>query len=92
MAELKWKTDKSAPETREMIQAQLVKTGYGDQVTWDGNNFSASVGMGFMLDIAGTVNDQEVVIDKCGGMSGGMALGKLKKMFEYLFPGGEVTS
>lgn len=91
MPELKWKTGKPAGEARDMIQAQLVKTGYGDQVAWEGNSFTASVGMGFMLDIAGTVNDQEVVIEKCGGVSGGMALGKLKKMFEYLFPGGEAV-
>lgn len=89
MAELTWKTGKPSAEAKELIQAQLVKTGYGDQVTWDGNAFSASVGMGYMLDISGVVNDQEVVLEKCGGMTGGMVLGKLKKMFEYLFPGGE---
>lgn len=89
MAELKWRTGKPADEVKEMLQAQLVKTGYGDQVSWNGYAFSASAGMGFMLDVAGLVNDQEIVIEKCGGMSGGMVLGKLKKMFEYLFPGGE---
>jgi hypothetical protein len=89
MAELSWKTGKPAAEAKELIQAQLVKTGYGDQVTWEGNAFSASAGMGYMLDISGVVNDQEVVLEKCGGMTGGMVLGKLKKMFEYLFPGGE---
>lgn len=89
MAVLLWRTGKPASEAQTMIQQQLEKTGYGDQVTWDGNAFTASIGMGFMLDIAGTVNDQEVVLEKCGGMSGDMALSKLKKMFEYLFPGGE---
>jgi hypothetical protein len=89
MAVLRWKTGKPATEARDMIQKQLEKTGYGDQVTWDGLSFTASVAMGFMLDIAGSVNDQEVLLEKCGGMSGDMALGKLKKMFEYLFPGGE---
>ncbi len=89
MAELTWKTGKPPAEARELIQAQLVKTGYGDQVTWEGNAFSASAGMGYMLDISGVVNDQEVVLEKCSGMTGGMVLGKLKKMFEYLFPGGE---
>lgn len=92
MAALRWHTGKSADEARGMIQAQLLKTGYGDQVTWDGNQFSASIAMGYMLDISGTVGDQEVTLEKCGGMSGDMALGKLKKMFEYLFPGGEVTA
>ena len=90
MAEFTWKTGKSSAEAKEMILAQLVKTGYGDQVIWDGNAFSASAGMGYMLDISGVVNDQEVVLEKCGGMTGGMVLGKLKKMFEYLFPGGEM--
>jgi hypothetical protein len=92
MAVLRWQTGKPASEARELIQKQLEKTGYGDQVTWDGNAFTASIGMGFMLDIAGTVNDQEVILEKCGGMSGDMALGKLKKMFEYLFPGGEQSN
>ncbi len=82
MAVLRWQTGKPASEARELIQKQLEKTGYGDQVTWDGNAFTASIGMGFMLDIAGTVNDQEVILEKCGGMSGDMALGKLKKRFE----------
>ena len=91
MAELTWKTGKPANEAKEMVQAQLKKTGYGDQVTWADNTFTASVGMGFMLDISGTVKDQEIVIEKCSGVSGGMALGKLKQMFEYLFPGGEAT-
>lgn len=92
MAVLRWRTGKPAGEAQQMIQQQLEKTGYGDQVSWAGNTFTASIAMGFMLDIAGTVNDQEVVLEKCGGMSGEMALGKLKKMFEYLFPGGEQTS
>ncbi|MBL8823905.1 MAG: hypothetical protein JNJ77_15065 [Planctomycetia bacterium] len=91
MAELRWKTGKPAVEAKVMIQNQLEKTGYGDQVSWSENYFTASVGMGFMLDIAGEVKDEEVVLEKCGGVSGGMALGKLKKMFEYLFPGGEVA-
>ncbi len=91
MAVLTWKTGKPASEAKEMIQAQLVKTGYGDQVTWEGNAFAAQVGFGFMLDIAGTVQDQEVTLDKCSGVTSEMALGKLKKMFEYLFPGGEQT-
>ncbi|HMO35589.1 MAG TPA: hypothetical protein PKA06_06065 [Gemmatales bacterium] len=92
MAVLRWKTGKPADEARELIQKQLEKTGYGDQVNWEGSDFKASVAMGFMLDVAGSVNDQEVVLEKCGGMSGDMALGKLKKMFEYLFPGGEQAS
>ena len=91
MAEMTWRTGKSASEAKELIQAQLVKTGYGEQVTWDGNAFSASVGMGYMLDLSGVVNDQEVVLEKCGGMTGGMVLGKLKKMVEHLFPGGEAA-
>ena len=91
MPVLIWKTGKPAAEAKDMIHAQLVKTGYGDQVTWEGHAFSAQVGFGFMLDIAGSVNDQEVVLEKCSGMTADMALGKLKKMFEYLFPGGEVT-
>lgn len=92
MAALLWKTDKTAEEARALIQAQLQKTGYGDQVTWEDTAFSASAGMGFMLDISGFVKDRQVVIEKCGGVSGSLALGKLKKMFEYLFPGGEVVS
>jgi hypothetical protein len=91
MPVLTWKTGKSAAEAKDMIHAQLEKTGYGDQVTWNGNNFTAQVGFGFMLDIAGSVKDQEVVLEKCAGMTADMALGKLKKMFEYLFPGGEIT-
>ena len=82
MAALQWRTGKSADDAKAMIQAQLQKTGYGDQVTWEGNDFKASIAMGFMLDIAGTVADQQVTLEKCGGMSGEMALGKLKKMFE----------
>jgi hypothetical protein len=92
MAELRWRTNKPAAEAKEMIQKQLDKTGYGDSVNWNGDTFSASIGMGFMLDVSGTVHENEVTIDKCGGVSGGMTLGKLKKMMEYLFPGGEVSA
>lgn len=91
MAELTWRTGKPAADAKELIHAQLTKTGYGDQVNWEGNTFTASAGMGFMLDVSGVVKDQEVIIEKCGGMTGSMVLGKLKKMFEYLFPGGEVN-
>ena len=91
MAELTWRTGQPADQAKQLIETQLQKTGYGDQVTWDGNRFSASAGMGYMLDISGVVNDQQIVLEKCGGMTGGMVLGKLKKMLEFLFPGGEAT-
>jgi len=90
MAELQWRTGKTQAEALDMMKKQLEKSGYGDSVTWDDNKFTASIGMGFMLDVAGTVTEESVTIEKCGGASGGMVMGKLKQMFEYLFPGGEV--
>ncbi|MFT3881384.1 MAG: hypothetical protein QM703_17180 [Gemmatales bacterium] len=90
MAELQWRTGKPQAEALELMKSQLAKTSYNDNVTWKDNTFTASIGMGFMLDIAGTVTDNMVTVEKCGGVSGGMALGKLKQMFEHLYPGGEV--
>lgn len=91
MAELRWKHGKSASEMTELVKNHLAKSGNGDNVTWKGNLFSASVGLGMALNIKGQITDDEIVIDKCGGVGGSIALGKIRETLQNKFPGGEVV-
>jgi hypothetical protein len=74
-----------------MLKEGLHDAGYADRVKWSGNEFSASVGFGMILNIAGRIMDQEAVLDECGGAAGGTALRMIREILQRLFPGGEVS-
>ena len=91
MEVLRWKHGKSASEMTDLVKQHLADSGNLDQVKWNGNSFSASVGLGLALSIKGRITDDEIVIEKCGGVGGAIALGKLRETLQKSFPDGEVA-
>lgn len=90
MAVLVWRHGRSAAEAKRLMQQELSAAGYDEYVTWDGHQFSASVGFGAMLKIAGGVSDSHVVLDTCGGALAGTVLAKIREILQRRFPNGQV--
>lgn len=88
---LHWKHGRSLSEIYHLVQQYLAESGYLDKVKWNGNSFSASMGMGVALNIQGTITDDEIVIEKCGGVGGHAALSKMRESLQKSFPAGEVA-
>jgi hypothetical protein len=88
MAELVWKHGTTAAAAREAIQAELCKLGYDGKVTWKGDEATASVGWGTVLNVSGKITSEAIILDKCGGAVGGTVLGKCREMLLRLFPNG----
>ena len=76
----------TATNARNAIQAKIRELGYDSWVTWQGNEATASAGMGLLLNLRGHITDEAVIIDKCGGGIGGRVLDKCQEIFEQLFP------
>ena len=76
----------TATNARDTIQEKIRELGYDSWVIWQGNEATASAGMGLLLDLRGHITDESVIIDKCGGGIGGVVLGKCQEIFEQLFP------
>lgn len=91
MEALRWKHGKSASEMTDLVKQHLAESGNLDKVKWSGDSFSASVGMGIALRIKGEITDDEIVIEKCGGVGGAIALGKIRVTLQRFFPAGEVA-
>ena len=91
MEALHWKHGKSASEMTDLVKGHLAEAGNLDKVKWSGHSFSASVGMGIALNIKGQITDDEIVIEKCGGVGGAVALGKIRATLQKAFPGGGVV-
>jgi hypothetical protein len=88
---LRWRHGVSSAEARRIMEEQLSEAGYADQVQWDGDEFSASVGFGTVLKVKGQVTDEEIVLEKCSGALGSTVLAKIREIVGRVFPGGEVT-
>jgi hypothetical protein len=86
MSVLERKHGTTAIDARNAIQAKIRELGYDSWVNWQGNEATASAGMGLLLDLRGHITDESVVIDKCRGGIGGLVLGKCQEIFEQLFP------
>jgi hypothetical protein len=86
MSVLERKHGTTAENARNAIQAKIRELGYDSWVTWQGNEATASAGMGLLLDLRGHITDESVIIDKCGGGIGGLVLGKCREIFEQVFP------
>ncbi|MFZ2657204.1 MAG: hypothetical protein WAX69_19880 [Victivallales bacterium] len=71
---------KNASEARKIVEKALYDMGYSDYVEWDGNSFTASAGLGMMLDLEGRVTDQEFIVEKCSGALGDKVLSECKKI------------
>ena len=75
MAVSRWRHGKPESEAIGLMQQQLAAAGYADRVTWNGNTFSAAVGMGGMLlSLNGRVTNDEAVLERCAGLGGQIAL------------------
>ena len=92
MAELRWRHGKSASEMSDLVKQHLAKSDQLDKVKWDGDAFSASVGLGLALSVKGRITDDEIIIDKCGGIGGAIALAKIRETLQKAFPSGEIPS
>ena len=86
---LQWRHGKTAADVIRLMQQEMSKAGLADKVTWNQNNFAASVGWGTVLSIKGHVTDTEIVLEKCSGASGGAALAKIRELLLEAFPGGD---
>ena len=91
MKALHWKHGKSFSEINSLVQQYLASSGYLDKVKWDGHSFSASVGMGVALSIKGQITEDEIIIERCGGVGGPVALSKIRETLQKAFPNGEVV-
>jgi hypothetical protein len=76
----------TATNARDVIQAEIRQMGYDSYVIWQGNEATASAGMGLLLNLRGHITEESVIIDKCGGGIGNLVLGKCREMLERLFP------
>ncbi len=70
----------SASEVKKIVQKSLDELGYSDYVEWDGNSFTASAGLGMMLDFEGKITDEEFIIEKASGAFGDKVLDECKKI------------
>ena len=90
MAVLVWKHGTSKAEARSAIQSELRQLGYEGRVAWDGDRATARVGpFGTILNVSGTITDDLIVLEKCGGLAGGTVLKRSRELLERLYPGGE---
>jgi hypothetical protein len=85
MAELTHKHGrKNASDVRKLVEKSLDDLGYSDYVEWDGNSFSASAGLGMMLDLEGRITDEEFIVEKCTGALGDKVLSECRKIAQDL--------
>jgi hypothetical protein len=89
MSVLVWKHGTTVAAAREIIQTELEKLGHGGKVTWKGDEFTCSLGWGTILNTAGKVTGETIVLEKCSGAIGSIALAKFREFFQRVFPGGE---
>jgi hypothetical protein len=90
MAALVWKHGKSKAEALAAIQGALEDTRYASSVTWDGARAEARYGpFASVIHATGEVTEEVIILEKCGGLVGGLVLSRCREMLEQLFPGGE---
>ena len=90
MAVLVWKHGKSKAEALAAIQGALEDTRYASSVTWDGARAEARYGpFASVIHATGEVTEEVIILEKCGGLVGGLVLSRCREMLEQLFPGGE---
>lgn len=92
MAVLAWKHGTTRSRAHQLIESRLQQTGHGRSVNWQGDSFTSSIGWGVVLDLAGRIDDEFVVLDKSRGAMGGIVLTESEAAFEQMFPGGKQSS
>jgi hypothetical protein len=86
MEALRWQHGQTADAVRSTIEEQLIRAGYPDKLKWQGNAFSAAVGFGTVLKVQGQITDRDIVIERCDGFLGNIALKKIQDTLPTLFP------
>jgi hypothetical protein len=90
-AVLRWEHGVSKTDAVAAIRAADKDAGYDGSVKWTGEAFEARSGpFASVVHVKGVVWDEQVVIEKCGGLAGGRVLTKCRELLGGRFPGGEV--
>jgi hypothetical protein len=89
MAGLVWKHGRTKAEALAAIQGALKEAGYNDSVKWTGYKAEARYGaFASILHADGEVTDDTVVLEKCGGIAGGIVMNHCRELLQRIFPGG----
>jgi hypothetical protein len=87
MPALVWKHGTTKEAARDALQAKLKELGHADRVRWDGFAATARAGpFGSVLDAAGAITDEAVVVERCGGLAKGAVLRACGELLRQLFP------
>ncbi len=78
----KHKHGKTSEEAKKKVKAFLKSEGYDEHISWNGDEFSASVGFSVVLSLKGKITETEIIIQDCSGVAGGKVLDKCKMLFE----------
>jgi hypothetical protein len=90
VAVLTWKHGRSKDDALAAIKAALTETGHEGSVTWSGTSAEARYGpFASVVHVKGVVTDDEVLIEKCGGLAGRPVLTRCRELLARLFPDGE---
>ena len=90
MAVLVWQHGRTKAEALAALRSALAASGYEKSVKWDGTKAEARSGpFASVVHAKGEVTDEAVVLEKCGGLAGGVVLRRCREMLGRLFPGGE---
>lgn len=88
MAALVWKHGRSRNEALAALQSALAESSHGGIAKWDGARVEARYGpFATGLHVRGEVTDEAVVLEKCGGLLGGLVLARCRELLAWLFPG-----
>jgi hypothetical protein len=90
MVALIWRHGRSKAEALAALQSALAESGHGGVAKWDGSKVEARYGpFATGLHARGEVTDEAVVLERCGGLLGGLVLARCRELLDRLFPGGE---
>ena len=81
-----WKHGMRRSDARKQLELRLVNGGYADKVIWRDDSFHSVIGWGSVLDLAGYVDDDAVVIEKSNGLIGSAVLAKTETTLRDIFP------
>ena len=92
MAALVWEHGRSKAEALAALRSAVAASGHGKSAKWDGAKVEARSGpFASVVHVRGEVTDDAVILEKCGGLAGGVVLARCHEMLGRLFPGGERT-
>jgi hypothetical protein len=88
MAALVWRHGRTKAAVAA-LQSALAASGHDGVAKWDGARVEARYGpFATGLHARGEVTDEAVVLERCGGLLGGLVLARCRELLSRLFPGG----